>query len=70
MNQKLLNAWIEQNQPHAVEKLAIASRCSSRLIRMMMTGYAPKRPAVRWTISHALGVSENDLFPAPSKRKT
>lgn len=69
MNQKLLKTWLDAHQPLAVEKLAVASRVSSSLIRQMMKGRAPRSTLVRSSLAQTLGVSEPELFPA-GKRKT
>lgn len=64
VNKRPLNQWIDENKPSGLAKLALQSGVSTGTLDKVRAGYVPPREGTRQRISRALGISENELFPA------
>jgi len=64
VNVKKLENWMKQNEPMAIEKLAAASRISTKTLERVLKGNAPGHSGTRYLVSQAIGVDESTLFPA------
>jgi transcriptional regulator with XRE-family HTH domain len=63
VNLKELQNWMQQHEPMAIEKLAAASRVSTKTLGKVLNGKAPGHASTRWSVAQAMGVAEDVLFP-------
>jgi transcriptional regulator with XRE-family HTH domain len=63
VNRKLIAAWVDANDPHGCEKLAVAAGVSPSMVRALIKrGHVPL-PRRRRALALAMGVAESELFP-------
>lgn len=60
----MLDSWIQHNGPDGISRLAVESKVSADTIkRSRASGVAPKKLSTCLSISSAMGVEVDALFP-------
>lgn len=66
VNRALIDAWIKENRPDGIGKLARESRIPTHSLEKIRQGRAIKDPLKRESLAGVLGVPESELFPVPA----
>lgn len=68
LDRTLLEAWIKDNGPDGVSRLAVRANVSASTLHKLRAGALPRKPHTRRLIAAALGVTEDVLFPLERKK--